>query len=80
LITADPVEASVNVTHNGAQPETALAVMVGTGGGSTVTVTVEVMLGEHPSFTVTVYVVVEAGVAVGFPIAGLFRPVAGSQE
>ena len=48
------VELSVNVTHKGSHPDKLLAVKFTTGKGSTVTVTVAVTGGEHPSSAVTV--------------------------
>jgi hypothetical protein len=48
------VEASVKVTQCGAHPATGDEVITGTGGGITVTVTVAVTAGEHPSLAVTV--------------------------
>ena len=74
------VEASVKFTHSGSQPDVTLEVITGTGLGITVTVTVAVTAGEHPSFAVTVYVIVTAGVAVGMSIAGSLNPVAGDHE
>ena len=46
------------------------------GGTETTTVSVE----EHPLVTVTTYVVVETGFAVGFEMVELLKPVAGLQE
>ena len=49
--------------------------------GEGLTVTVTVVVPEHPpDVPVTVYVVVEAGLATGFEMFGLLSPVAGLQE
>jgi hypothetical protein len=73
-------EASVKFTQSGAQPDKTSAEKLTEGIVNTVTVTVDVAGGEQPSTAVTVYVVVTVGEAVGLPLAGLFKPVAGLQE
>ena len=74
------VDASVKVTHHGAQPATGLDVNIGVGTGNTVTSTVAVTAGEQPSFTVTVYCVVAAGEAEGLANVASFNPAAGDHE
>ena len=74
------VELFVKFTHNGAQPEVTSLLKITTGKGKTVTVTESTTAGEHPSFAVTVYVVVTTGFAVGLLIAALLNPVEGDHE
>lgn len=71
---------SAKATHSGTQPVCWSDAMVGTGNGRIVTVCIPVTDAPQRSVTVTVYVVVAAGVACGDWIDALSSPVAGDHE